>query len=130
MARILHLAFETPPHPHAVCAAVDEIDARFVLELLAMPRAQRQRFAVQFCNYLQRTAARSSVIDDTLVCRAPGGTCHFIPRRLAKWLSHVLPAEESVIARTAERIRHWLKNGETPSVIRPQTAARNGPPIG
>ncbi len=107
---LLWLAFEKPPHANAVVAGVRVADAEFLQKLLTLPRRRRVDYAVQFRNFLSAQTRRSAFAIETVTCRLPDGECHFIDWRLAKWLSHVLPADDSVIARTAKRIHHWLQH--------------------
>ncbi|MFQ5732305.1 MAG: hypothetical protein ACE5KM_10165 [Planctomycetaceae bacterium] len=148
MSAVLWLAYERPPHPDAVRAAAREADLCFLLPLLASPYWERCRYAVQFANFLRSRNRRSEFLEDSVTCRLPGGVCHFVNWRLAKWLSHVLPASDAVIARTMTQIRTWLHHNREQDILRPfgngtqssrsatprsgvaQTGCRGGTPLG
>lgn len=117
MPHVLWLAFETPPHPDAVVAAVTPEIAPAVLQLLSLPLRERLRYTAQLRNWLSRRG--ESPAFDSVACRLPGGAVRFLTWRLAKWLSPVLPAEDAVLERTAARIRRWLHADRCAAVVRP-----------
>lgn len=119
MPLVLWLAYERPPHPDAVRAAAREADLHLVLQLLSLTCAERSRYAVQLANYLRSRNRRSAFSEESLTCRLPDGVCHFINWRLAKWLSHVLPAADAVIERTATQIRTWLRHNREQRLLQP-----------
>ena len=123
MPDFLWLAFERAPHPNAVVVAAGETDLRLVLDLFAMPVNERQRFASQFRNYVARLSESALLSGDSVICRLPNGVVHFVTWRLSKWLSHVLPAEDAVLERTAGRVRGWLSQRGV-DVFRPHAPER------
>lgn len=117
MPRLLWLVYERVPHPDAVCCPADEETARFVLELLAQPYARRRQLAEQLRRFVRDQSKRPVFSRQSIACRGPNGLFRLVPWRLAKWLSHVLPAEDGVIERPRTRIRHWLENGEQAEIV-------------
>ena len=90
-----------------------------VLELLAHPYAKRLQWAEQFKNYLNEQDRLGIFERKTIPCRRASGLYQLISWRLAKWLSKVLPAGDSVIENTKTRIRTWLGEGEDSCLLRP-----------
>ena len=119
MSRILWLVYERVPHPDAVSYPATEEDVLLVLELLAHPYAKRLQWAEQFENYLNEQDRLGIFERKSVPCRRASGLYQLIPWRLAKWLSKVLPAGDSVIAKTETRIRVWLEQGEDSQVLNP-----------
>ena len=109
--RICWLAFERIPHPDAVRCPVDEDAARLVLELLAKPHRERARIAEQLRNYLRVENTLGPLDRRSIPCRTDSGLYRLIEWRLAKWLSHVLPAGDGVIEQTRRRLVGWLEQG-------------------
>lgn len=109
MERFLWLAFERPPHPDAVVAAVGERELPLVIDLLRQPYAHRLWYAGRFRNALKRRPP-GDFESAGVICRSPDGVCHVVGPRLAKWLSRVLPADAPVADHTARRLETWLQN--------------------
>ena len=118
MTRILWLAFERPPHPDAVRFPAGETDLEFVLEYLALPARSRRHITQQLRNYLAEQKTASPFARKNVPCRRSSGLYQLVPWRLAKWLSHVLPADESKLRETASKIRDWLHRGDDKSAAK------------
>ncbi len=110
MPRILWLAFERPPHVDAVCYPATSEDVHLVLELLAQPVEWRSAMAIKLRRMLDGQRTISPWSRPTIPCRRSNGLYVLISWRLAKWLSVVLPAAESLIERTEQRLRRWLEH--------------------
>ena len=123
MTRILWLAFERPPHPDAVRYPACESDLEFVLEYLSLPARRRRHLAEQLRNYLAEQQIASPFARKNVPCRRSSGLYQLVPWRLAKWLSHVLPADETKLTETASRIRDWLNRSENKAAAK----RRNNP---
>jgi hypothetical protein len=119
MSRILWLVYERVPHPDAVSYAATKEDAMLVLELLAHPYMKRLHLAEQIENYLHEQNRLGIFERKTIPCRRASGLYQLLPWRLAKWLSKVLPAGDSVIENTETRIRSWLREQENSCLLRP-----------
>ena len=119
MPRILWLVYEHLPHPEAVSYPAGEEDARLVLDLFARGPAERVRIAEQLGNFLKQQKLLPLFCRQTIPCRRESGLYHLIPWRLAKWLSQVLPASESVMEKTRARINNWLDHQQPADVCNP-----------
>ena len=119
MNRVLWLAFETIPHPDAVVAPLAEDEATFVLSLMVSPRPHRISQVIQLRNALQTQTEQSLWSRELIPCRTSQGLYILLSWRLAKWLSLVLAAEDSILDGAACRIRQWLENGASEEVCSP-----------
>jgi hypothetical protein len=124
MPRIIWLAYERLPHPDAVSYPAGEEDARLVLELCERPSVERARIAEQLGNFLKQQNTLPIFCREAIPCRRNSGLYHLIPWRLAKWLSHILPASESVMDKTGAQINQWLEHREPAEAINPAAAVR------
>ena len=125
MPRLLWLVYERPPHPEAVSYPAGEDDARLAIALLEAPYTRRLHLAEQFRNFLAVQTRRAPFDRKAVPCRWTSGLYRLVPWRLAKWLSAVLPAGDSVAAATAARLRAWLAQGETAALLGPSSCTRN-----
>lgn len=106
--RTLWLVFERPPHPDAVSFPAGEADVRFAIELLRPPYTRRCDLAVQLRNFLADESTRSPFDRRLVPIRHVDDGCRLVPWRFAKWLVHVLPAEDGIVDRTSRRLGRWL----------------------
>src|SRR5262245_7736848 len=106
--RLLHLAYERPPHRDAVHHAATEDDARLVLHLLASAYPDRLALATTLRNRLNAERSRPAIRCRPIPVEANDGLYRAISWRLAQWLACVLPASDSTIDRTRARIARWL----------------------
>jgi hypothetical protein len=116
MPRLLFLAFETPPHPDAVCHPATEDDVLFALELLSSPATERRHLAIRLRRFLAMQADMAPWSRPGIPCRRTSGLYAIVPWRFAKWLSAVLPATDGLIERTTRRLQRWLAE-RTASVL-------------
>lgn len=117
MARILWLAFERPPHADAVCYPASMADVHLVLELLAFAPEVRTEIAAKLKRMLAVQVTQDPWSRPAIPCRRSNGLYVLLSWRLAKWLSAVLPATDSLIERTEQRLRRWLEQGRTKPVL-------------
>ena len=122
MPRILWLVYEHLPHPEAVSYPAGEEDTRLVLEPFATGPAERVRIAEHLANFLKQQNLLPLFCRQTIPCRRESGLYHLIPWRLAKWLSHILPAPESVMDKTGAQINQWLEHRKPAEAINPTAA--------
>jgi hypothetical protein len=111
--RLLWLAFESPPHPDAVCHPATPDEVHLVLELLASPSSERRRWAEQLRNYFAQQASLAPWSRPAVPCRRASGLYVLVPWRLAQWLAAVLPAADGLLERTSQRLVRWLAHGDT-----------------
>lgn len=117
MPRILWLAFERPPHVDAVCYPATSADVHLVLELLELSGTVRADIATRLKRMLAAQSSRDPWTRPSIPCRRSNGLYVLVSWRLAKWLSVVLPATDSLIERTEQRLRRWLEHGTTQPVL-------------
>uniref|UniRef100_A0A7C2NXM5 Uncharacterized protein n=1 Tax=Schlesneria paludicola TaxID=360056 RepID=A0A7C2NXM5_9PLAN len=117
MPRLLLLAFESPPHPDAVCHPATEDDVRFAIELLSLSAPHRRQLAHRLRRYLATQADVAPWSRLGVPCRRRTGLYFIVPWRLAKWLAAVLPAADGLIERTTRRLERWLTQPAASPVI-------------
>lgn len=122
--RLLWLTYERPPHPDAVCHPASEDEADFVIALLQRSHRERMHLTGQLIRFLAEQQHLAMMDRRSVACRTPSGLYRCVPWRMAKWLRHVLPAAESVIQHTVNRIDHWRRQSSADfQSISPASAA-------
>ncbi|MBW3540656.1 MAG: hypothetical protein KY476_10325 [Planctomycetes bacterium] len=123
--RHLWLVFERPPHPEAVSYPAGEEDLRLVLDALQRPYPQRRHLAEQLRNFLASQQSLPLFGRERVPMRLSTGLYHPVAWRLACWLARVLPAPDSAIQQTIDRIRRWLEQEhEQPQVLNPRLSVK------
>ncbi|MBI1346175.1 hypothetical protein GC163_07780 [bacterium] len=119
MSRLLWLAFERPPHPDAVCHPATMDDVLLILEWLESAESRRVHLSEQLRGYLAQQHDITPWSRPAVPCRRESGLYALVPWRMAKWLSHVLPASPGVIERTRRQLERWLQTTSSSPIVNP-----------
>lgn len=110
MQRTLWLVYERPPHPDAVAYPANAEELELVLTVMKLPHRDRCHLSGLLRNWLAEVKDEDPIDRPGVAVRFGAGLYQPVPWRLAKWLSCILPINESGAESTRGQIRAWLEN--------------------